>query len=68
MGVVLEDGTVLEHITNFCNGHYTNDEFTEYQAAGGFSQFIEYDKVKELLFYVEGEIGMEAEKVHVPIK
>lgn len=68
MGVVLEDGTVLEHITNFCNGHYTNEEFTEYQATGGFSQFIEYDSVKELLFYVEGDIGMEAEKVHVPIK
>lgn len=68
MGIVLKDGTVLEHITNFYNGHYTNEAFTEYQARGVFTQFIEYESVQELIFYVEGEIGMEAEKVHVPIK
>ena len=67
MGVVLEDGTVLEHITNWSNGHYTNDDFTQYQATGTFSQFIEYENVKELIFYVENEIGMEAEKVRVPV-
>lgn len=67
MGVVLEDGTVLEHITHWSNVKYTNDDFTQYQAVGTFSQFIEYEKVKELIFYVEGEIGMEAEKVHVPV-
>ena len=30
-------------------------------------QFIEYENVKELIFYVENEIGMEAEKVRVPV-
>lgn len=66
MGVVYEDGTVLEHIINWDNGHYTND-FTKYQATGIFSQFIEYENVKELIFYVESGDGMECEKVHVPI-
>lgn len=67
MGVVLEDGIILEHITDWCNGKYTNDDFTQYQATGTFSQFIEYENVKELIFYVENEIGMGAEKVHVPV-
>lgn len=68
MGVVLEDGTVLENITDFYNGHYTNEEFTQYQARGVFTQFIEYENVKELIFYAEGETGMEAEKVYVSVK
>lgn len=67
MGIVLEDGTVLEHLTQWSNGNYTNDDFTQYQATGTFSQFIEYENVKKLIFYVESEIGMEAEKVHVPL-
>lgn len=67
MGVVLKDGTILEHITSWGNGQYTNDDFTQYQATGTFSQFIEYENVKELIFYVESEIGMEAEKVRVPV-
>lgn len=33
-----------------------------------FTRFIEYEKVTELIFYVESEIGMEAEKVHVSVK
>lgn len=67
MGIVLQDGTVLEHITSWGNGKYTNDDFTQYQSTGTFTQFIEYENVKELIFYVDGEIGMEAEKVHVPV-
>lgn len=67
MGVVLKDGTVLEHITNWGGGKYTNDDFTQYQSTGTFTQFIEYEKVKELIFYVDDEIGMEAGKVHVPV-
>ena len=59
--------TLLAHITSCGHGHYTNDDFTQYQATGTFSQFIEYENVKELIFYVEGEIGMEAEKVRVPV-
>lgn len=66
-GVVLEDGTVLSPIVNWSNGHYTDDDFTEYQAAGVFSQFIEYEKVKELIFYVENDAGMTCEEVRVPI-
>ena len=60
-------GTVLSPIVNWSNGHYTDDVFTEYQAAGVFSQFIEYEKVKELIFYVENDAGMTCEEVRVPI-
>ena len=67
IGVVLEDGTALEYITDWYEGHYSNEAFTEYQGNGIFSRFIEYEKVKELIFYVANEAGTDYNEVRIPI-